>query len=432
MAVYTTLTSAAEVINTAGDTAQIVIQFTRYESGSGAHSFSELGIRVADWGSVAWDYALDDGLIVPGEYAFSLFDRDGDFSGPTLCLFKLLFPATNLQYETLITLKINGTEEYVGRLVSDSIDYDLDERKVSMKVEAASIKLNEMQLFAADGTTPINTLGLTASTWYSLPWLIQQIYKLVDSSIALADSSLTVRQGWTYYGVVMPANTPVLSNLTFSELYQLDDPLFFQYGYGLKTMGDVLRKLAIDWGCFTGFLHKRKAFFHQLFYYDSGNTQTLPRILSRKCAYRFFPIDYVSMGVFAGGVTIVPYSAGTYNALDEKRFDRGTALVSSFYDERYTNIKAVRSATTYDVYRVGSADVNAGAQNDYGEHGVNWWLAHKGNLDACRVDSFVVAGVTMDFTKSFSDSNGNKYQIISMKKKIADSQTEIDALYLGT
>jgi hypothetical protein len=426
---YITVKTASVTVNNEGDTVELWIKFTNSGTGTTADIVAETsGIRVADWGVIEWTYDFEDAFLVPGVFTVKLWDSD-------LVLRDMFFgtSATNLAFakNPKATLWLNGVEEYIGTVQEDSVLYDMGEQSVTFTCDAQTSILNKTLLYD-DDNAPLNPLGVTESIRYPILSMILLAYQLVDDTIAYP-ANLEISYDWLFSGVRFdPADSHPLTNMTFVELEGLSTYFFFDSTYGLTTVGDFLKKLALDFCAYTGLIHEKRAFFKKLFYYDATNVQTLGTVLNRQFNYRYGLLDYVEVTTQTSGNHT--YSTGTDNNI----VDRTLKLLSipECRSDFNSNLWALVNRTPdtddgeYNVYTVKDPILLSGAFSDLGDLQVAFWGNFRMNQMNCRVDHLTVSGIDYDFLKNFVD-DGRKYQIVGMKKKIASNITEIDAIYLG-
>jgi len=426
-----TLNSSTQTVNRDGDTAQVTMVFSSDGAGGNAtFTMAFKNIRVASWGDLEWSYDFEDALLVPGTYKLKLFDFDG-------YLESLFFGSAyaDLEKTALVTLTVNGDVKYIGTIQEDSVAYDVGERSVQFTCDPNILALNQTEIYDTDGTTPLNPFGY-GETYRLITDLLDDIFQLIDPSISYAGGSLMVVQDWHFWAERYdPADYKVKENIVFTELRQLTTPLYFDPTKGLTTVGDVLRKLAVDWCCFAGLIHSQRAFFKKLFYYDATNTQTLGTVKNRIFGYKYSLIDYVE-ATNDVGQTIV-YTQGTNSHITDRYLKRDT-LPGFYYDyagspTKGSNIMAVPTSEpypgTYYIFKASDTNVPGGLV-DFGQLVANFWYHYRHDLQHSRVDRIIAHGIDYDFLKDFTD-DGRLYQPIGMKISLANNTTEIDALYLG-
>lgn len=333
------------------NTLQLIIVFT--------HSFSlvdfsytaeEKNLRIEQYGKLEMQYDLEEAFLVPGKMSFVIGDPSGildeDFFG--------VDTGALTEKQALITLKLNGTAVFIGNIIEDSIDYDVTTMEVKFDAAPQLDVINKRMVYDEAGTTALNPLGLTSSTYNNVVDIIEKIYQLVNALISYP-TTLTVIHDWEFLGI-RDTSGAQLNDIVFEELYQLVDPLFFDNSYGISTVGDVLRKLAVDWCSFTGFISYDKAFFKKLFHYDAANLQTV-YVHGWKKGYRYGLIDYVKLTTGIASVN-EPYEEGTFTELQDRFINKKT--LPGFWvgpSSRESNIKSIISGRTgYFVFVVdGSA-----------------------------------------------------------------------------
>jgi len=297
-------------------------------------------ILVEDWGTISWNYDLDQLLLVPGRCVLKLSDLDS-------VLFNLFFgiDAIGLITDKRAKIKIyrNTTLVFSGKIAEDAIDYDVANYKVEIQAFSDLDLLNKTMVYDEDGAS-LNPLSYSDSTYYNTVNLIHEIYKEVDSSIAL-----TVKHTWDFYGLKNTAPGDFrLYDIDFTEIKQNSHYLYFDTSRGITSLGDALKKLAMDWGCFTGLLNDEEAFFSKIFYYDPDDLQSLGRVLSHRVQYKFNLKEYVKIKVL--GVSAY-YTEGNYLEIEDKILTRDETIVF-FYCDAFNRTFIGTSGT--DVY----ADIN--------------------------------------------------------------------------
>lgn len=423
------LKSRRQQVNNNGDVLQLVVTLqSPSDTGAETHKMEEdKDIRVSDWGELEWSYDFEDALLVPGTYNFTLEDGDS-------YLYQLLFGPAYAQYQKNAEVRVllNDATEYVGTLQEDAIRFDRGSRRAKLTVDPFSIKLNQQQLYNADGSA-VNPFNFKYQHYYSVQHLLEKMYGLVSPLISVGAGSLSIYHDWNFYATLQNPNSPYnlweLWDGKFTELFQLVDPLFFMSEYGLVTVGDVLKKLAMDWCCFTGLIHRDKAFFKKLFCYDPTNTQSLD-VLNTIATYQYQTIDYVK--VDAQGII---YERGVNTHLEGRDIQR-KSLPAFVRSKAFTNVKAgvargLGQDGYYNVYGVIDAgQLFKGQAVDSGKMQAEFWYNFRHNLDKCRVDEFQARGITYSFIKDFQ-YDGAMYQPISLKKQLAKNRSVFQALHLG-
>jgi hypothetical protein len=300
------------------NTIQVIIEFTHDLTGTDRNwNAKDYNLRILNYGKLSIGYDLEDAFLVPGTYSLVIGDPDG-------VLDDLFFGAGEIPIATdkqaKITLKINGSNKFLGHAIEDSIDYN-DATCICDLVFAPKTDLiNKRMVYDEDGL-PLNPFGYTQDTVVSILDILLDIYKLVNPSLTYP-TGLQIIQDWEFQGRRNPTTICYLNNITFVNLMQSVNELFFVNTYGILTCGDVLKKLAIDWCCFTGLISDEKAFFRKLFLYDPANVQSV-NVLSRKKGYKYGLIDYVKVTTELGDPD-EPYKEGVFTELEDRYIIRKT------------------------------------------------------------------------------------------------------------
>lgn len=455
MAYTITISTSEQVCNNEGDTLQLILIFdVDLTDSDQAYTAAEKNIKVTDWGAIEWAYDFEDALMVPSNYQVKLYDGS-DYLKNLLWGTSEEALATNKQVS--VTLKINGTVEYEGIAQEDGLRWEGSNKNITLNIDANTLLFNQKRLYNDSGAAYDHLNYNDPHSLVKYTKLLEDIYGIVNPDISYSGGDIIINQNWTFNGKKhtsnLPAGTDVITeseshdvtganwnnnqSFVFTDLYQETLAWFFDSSYGLTTMGDVLKKLAIDWCCFTGMINKNKAFFQQLFYYNASNLQTVD-VKGHSIFNKFNKIDYVEIASVRGQVYKEP-SASADSAIDERRIKR--KIIPGLYsvnlygvDPHWTlsNCQAVipsgSNAGTYVISSCNSTTPSHGGSN--GLVNAKYWYHWRGNITNCRVDEFLFKGITYDFLKNFNYNNG-KYQIIRMKKQLAKNLTNTEALYLG-
>ncbi|MEW6507176.1 MAG: hypothetical protein AB1432_05465 [Bacteroidota bacterium] len=201
----------------------------------------------------------------------------------------------------------------------------------------------------------INHWNYSRNTYRSIVSILENIYSIVDSSISYSGGILDLHS-WQMQGNRDSAEC-YLNNIRLPETYILTDPLFFDDAYQIKSFGDMLKKLAIDWGAFTGMLSNGKAFFKQLFNFNAANTQAV-KINKWEQGYELSLIDYVRVTTGINSPN-EPYTKGIYTPKEDRILERKS--LPGFYitaSQSGSNVKAVINRSNHFVFDHGSAISN--------------------------------------------------------------------------
>ena len=413
------------------DTAQILLEFP---DGSGGINAVDQSIYIQNYGNIELSYELDDPFMIPANYTLKIVDGSG-------YLFALFFPSSG-DPAPVVTLKINGVIEFIGKTIEDSILYDYETQVFTIKAAPRMDAINKQMIFDLDGD-PVNPFGYTETTtgiptFYSLTQLLEDIFQLVNSSISYSGGDIEISHGWEFKAFnVTPPYGEALSGLTFADLRTTANRFFFDDTTGIRNVGDVLRRIAQDFGAFAGMLSENKAFLKQLFYYDSGNTQTIDsaNIIARERRYSYGLIDFVRAIVRAPLSTDINYDEGTETTLEDRYLliDTLVFLDGAIYFDgstQYAILNHNTGGTNYNILQ-GKLDGVSATYISLGSLLAKFWHGKRSSLINCRTDFFQLIGVNYDFLKDFS-IGGEKFQILKLTKRLSENITEIEALNLGT
>lgn len=207
----------------------------------------------------------------------------------------------------------------------------------------------------------INPFAYTYNSSKRIVSILEDIFKLVNNSIGYP-TTLKVLHDWKFQGV-RNVNNVYLNDIDFSELYQLVNPLFWDGASQIKTCGDILKKLAIDWCAFTGMISDDKAFFKKLFYYDATNTQTVD-VLDREKAYKTSLVDYVKVTTNIGiSDPAEPYKEGIFTQVEDRGLERES--LPGYFLNNYnggTNVASLINRTGYFAFYYGGTIPNYPAE----------------------------------------------------------------------
>ncbi len=435
-----TITISTNVQQIGADTLQMLLTFNVNATGTNLYWDAKTqGIRVADWGVLDWSYDIEDAFMVPAIYNFKLLDAAGRLEN---LFFGTDAVALATDKRPIVEIKVNGLTDYKGKVQEDGVRHVSGTKALTINADSDTDVINKRKLFADDGT-PYNPFGYTLALWpngyYPIYKFFEDIYGLIDPSISFATGSLAITHDWSFGGwrILPTEDHNVINDVQFTELLQSAITLYNNPPMGLNNLGDILRKMAIDWCAFTGMLHKEKAFFKKLFHYDASNLQILGKVRAHEKYYKYGLIDYVKVTTEVGRALI--YTKGIDTQLEDRFLERDS--IPAFYDNqadpdiRNTNVQASinRSSSndgTYAIYRCADPNLLGGAFNDNGEVTSEFWYRNRGFIDKCRADVFKVEGVGYSYLKDFNDG-GSKFQPIIMKKQLGNGLTEIEAVYLG-
>ncbi len=404
-----TLTQAAENINNTPDTYQLILIFTvDLSAANQAHTFAAKSLLILDHGKTKWAYRMEDNLVSPQSQGFVISDPTGYLRG-------LLMGTSSEQVATRkqfdMNLKLNGTSVFQGRAVEDGMTCELIESTAGsyvVKFTAFPIEIEAVfkkNLYTATGVA-VNPFSYTTGVHELLTDIIDDIWQLMNAGI-----TVDYNQHWLFQEAI-----PGVTNIPFAELGYFPTEHFFDGPLdGIETCGDLLKRYCLEFGCFTGIKDYDNAFFTQLFFYDSGSTQSLGKVHRKIEGYIWNLLYYVQTTVL-GSATI--RAAGTYTkAIENQNLIITDAMASVVEDATTTSMDESKEA--------------GGSYQLFGNTISEFWFNNRGDITVTRTDEFLVDGVTYDFTKHFTHDSF-KYQIIEMEINWKTGQTNIKALNLGT
>lgn len=434
MASITTITSRLYHVD-ADNTLQFIMTFTESQSGTNTNLLAEdEGITALDWGQLEWSYNIEDPLLVPSSYQATFTDMHG-------LLDAMLFLPQGVNYDKQfdIEIKLNGDTLYLGTAQEDGLQYSDSAKTLKVSFDAHTDILNKTQLYSTNTsgqTVANNPFNLDADTNYPFTQLLEKMYSLTGQNISFADGSLKVSHNWLLAGQ-RQNSSHFCNTIRLKETTQLAKPLFFEPEHGFQNVGDILKNLAMDWGCFTGLIHKKKAFFKKLFTFDAANTQSITDVIDHEHQYKYSTIDYVKVSSGWGGMYAGDYSIGTDTKLEGRTKELKT--LPSFWELPppdgyrtciYANLaRGDDDDGYYAVYQANDPVID----NVYGTSAETlgkFWYNWQHSISNLRTDTFTLNGLQYDFLKDFIYES-SKFQPISMKMSLAQNRTEIEALYLG-
>lgn len=330
------------------NTIQLVMVFQQtFTTGSPSYTAAEKGLRVLEYDKLEMSYDLEDALLVPSKFSLTIGDPQGEFD-------EIFFGGNGTRgYQTdkqaTCTIKVNGINKFIGQIIEDSIELDMATKTIKFDAAPKTDAINKRMVYDDTGTVALNPFGFTSSSYYSIVYILEQIFSLINPAISYPDS-LEIIHDWQFKGQ-RDAGGAYVNDIVFTELQQLIDPLFFINQYGISNCGDVLKKFAVDWCCFTGLISYDKAFFKKLFHYNSNNLQTV-NVYGWKKGYRYGLIDYVKLTTGIASVN-EPYEEGVFTELEDRYLVKKT--LPGFWvgpSNKDSNVKASLSRSDYFIFTV--------------------------------------------------------------------------------
>lgn len=435
---------------------RLKIKFTINANGNDSTVIAkDENVFINDYGTQEWEYDIENFLIVPGVLDLKLSaPKSSNFIGYFFGTDFTVFIEADKRAEVLFEIQYDNTNweiEFKGNILEDSIDYNPDTTYLEFTAAPQTDLINKKMLYDLNGNAlnPLNyqVPDQNQTYMYLISKIINDIYKLINSNVAVEiyhdwvfqgeyDNADPIYNPGGYiifpYGLGEPPPDPqTLSDLSFLELYEDIRPLFFDNTKGLNTLGDVLRKLSIDWCCYTGMIHQEKAFFRKLFTNSPDAIYDLDpdSYIENRYKYQLNLINYVRYLV--PGVS-TPYERGTFTQLEGTYLDRDS-LVGFYQDigSSFTNILAYRT-NIYSVYKTKDTQISSSFL-DYGDVIASLWYNFRSNMKNCRIDPIITPGINHSIVLN-PRLNGIIYQPIRLKKYYNPKAlyTEIDGMYLKT
>lgn len=418
----------------------------------------DLGIYWADLGEKEDEYNLEDFLLSNAFYKTRLVvPEDSDFAKYFYATDGSIYESADKRADVLLEIKLypNSTfeEEFRGKKIEDTIDFDADFQDFAFEASPETDILNKTMLYSLDDTpVPLNPLGLVEGNKYKLKELLLKCWQLVNPALTIND--IILESDWRFAAqkyIITPYELNLTTGYTIDDIYLHVNRLFFDPAYGMTNVGDVLRKLAMDFGCFTGMITRSKPVFKKLFSYEAGDVVNLSNedYYTNKYRYQLNIITYVRV------TTRNPDTeeASVYHAPNEAAFTRlensyieresslfafmpysgdplfgwGNMFIYNETDEEFNTVVAVKDPSlvygaTTDWYQFEDT-----SYVPYGRLLADFWYAKRGHMRNCRIDNFKPGGLKYDMSKVFN-FKGNTYQPLRIKKLYKQYKTEIDGI----
>ncbi len=275
-------------------TIQLILKIQFAPSGSDVNfTASTENVWVNAYGRLKWEYNFDDQFVTPGTLSLQIADPDEKLS---VYFFDRSGTYTNVEiHNSRVELNLGGSLEFSGTIIADTVDFDQGTKLLSFSVASVSEVINNQVLILDDNTavnpfsyTNNSSVGTNAGTDPLFTEVIKNIFELVNSSIALR-----FYHTWQFKTV----NSDPSYNVPLTALHYNPFEIAFWTARTPKTAGDLLRRLAFDFHCYSGLINRDNAFFKQLFVYESGYTFT-PDVLDikRRIAYPHYEFIRIETG----------------------------------------------------------------------------------------------------------------------------------------
>jgi|GEM_PF-1699083 len=291
------------------------------------------------------------------------------------------YTVTNAVYsEGVVTVTFSIPHSFaIGKRVvfwdiTGMTDLNTDFRVQAVDEYTISVYLTTSQTYSGGGkakqTANLNPFEYPKSSFVSpiyivhrpIKNIIRDIYRLVNPDIDYPDG-LDIIHDWQFKGERLDGTTTYLNNISFVELNQVVDRLYFDNSYGISNCGDVLRSLAQDWASFTGLMSYNKAFFKRLFQYNQNNLQAV-EVLEWKKNYKYSLLDYITVETEANAPN-EPYHEGVFTEYEDRSLTRKSLtfyyyVSGSIRDSNiYANIQRLNHFTFNHGSNIGLSDFPA-------------------------------------------------------------------------
>lgn len=431
------ITTPVETVNDTPETCQIEMTITVNSTGSNT-SWDSLthGIRIVKWGELTQEYDIEEALMVPSEYQGVLGDSNGE-------LFTLLYETPDVDVKFYVKVKINGSQDFDGYVIEDGLEYDKGLKQLTINVMPKMDILNNTSVMDENGNM-LNPYGFPSYNVQFLTDYLMWIYQLVDSSLSPYTGSIKITHDWNFRGT-RTGDGHICDNIKLNELKFFWNPVNAEYG--VSSVADVLKTMAVNFCAFTGMTGQSQAFFKKLFYYDPSNLQTLGTVYNHKVLYRVQLLDYVKIRLKLFTTTppiLTDHEQGDANKSNITNKAMSKEIYLGFFTDLSGHFPPGDTQAMQGVLTRGTADdgvyqITAVSDSsiDGGEYKLDihdlislFWYNYRHNIVRLRTDLFTVKGIGYNFMKDFN-YNGYKYQPISVKKHLSDSKTDIEAIHLG-
>lgn len=325
------------------------------EGQSTTHDPLDFNVRILEIGDIETAYEMSDFSLVPSSLELSFTDSEKSW-------YDQLF---DNEYLSLKDCRIVMWSEYPdgslvnefdGNIVPDSISFDVYSRELTFTAATRFDVINEMLLYSPENAAfnPFHFTGERNET-VKITDLIKMIYQKVTPEIESSDITFTLpytyfgRQKATYLNATGVTTFEETDDIPSSELRITTRPFFFDTNRGLRNVGDVLRKVAFDLGCFTGIIGRKVFFKHLLTAGKSGGRIISERnILSFEKLINRFPTQYVK--ITEG--TLHPISIINPDAPDDVNKGGAQGWITRYWNSGNPPYYDCGTPSNYDDYNV--------------------------------------------------------------------------------
>ncbi len=406
------------------DQISVLLRIVNPFGGLNKYLSNEKGLSITKYGAIDIDFDLEDLFLLPSELQMS-------FSDPEQYLYGRLInhpSQENIYIDIYVEININGETKFKGYSKDDGINYNDDRKEISISF-APQLDIINRKMVYNENNEPTDPLKHGSAGHTSVIGVIQDIYQIINPEISYPNS-LKVNHEWEFRGHNVSEARVTVDGFKLTDIAINTKELFWDNSKGVRTLGDVLRKIAIDWGAFTGMIHQGKAIFHKLYFFDGNNTQEL-KVLSHKISFPYQMIRYVKTTD-----DINTYTSGTFTEMEGDYLERNLLSfcraenTEAPFGDAGTNLFVLENGQiSHYIYKVKDKSIS-NDWKDYGKLVADYWLYYRSNRAFARVDEFLVSGINYDFLKNFVYDN-KKFQIIGMKINLDKLHTTIRAIHLG-
>lgn len=419
-------------------------------------------VYITDLGQKEEDYQIEDLLITPSFYKSELSVPSGsDFRKYFYGKSEERFAKANRNAEVSLEIKSEGSttwkEEFLGNIIIKSLDYNPESTRFVFEAAPDMEILGRTMLYDLDGN-PINPFGYPVPTWpydndVKLVDLLIDCYKLVNPNLTVSD--LNLQHDWLFYAWLWIDDSFIMEEYDWllSELRIQYASLFFDSGFGIDSVADVLRYIAREFCCFTGMLSKNKPFFKKVMYSQTPFNLSEDSYLDIDERYELNKINYVRVDTkwHIDGTT---YGEQAFHAPNAEAF---TGLKDTFYNlnnllaawimnngTRISNIRAgirqfdpltdhyVHGARDPNIHYPGTSTIwyNVVGYPDIvpiGQLVADFWYNVRSDINKCRLDKIITHNINVSLLNNviFGD---REYMPLRILKRYKELITEIDGI----
>jgi hypothetical protein len=408
---------------------QVVLSFETTGTGGDVDN-DDPGVEVylSEFGEVSIEYDIEELLAVNGRLKFSLLDNasyiynrlfsdDAAFSDYTKRMFLLLeYSGVGLPY---------AGYAFQGGIAAETMEYN-ERQKLFSAMAIQEHKFNSVALYK-DGES-LNPLGYAVGASHKLQDVILALLGLVGYFPATEAEC-----DWIWKGTTGGETPTVIDDITFEELYIKTDDLFRNPDSGLTTVGDLLRQLAFELGCYFGVFRTTMHFFRPLAKsnVDKQKAVSNDAVIERKNGFNSpapyvrvqSMYDYVAASVFEIGDS--SYNGSSY-AIDRKAILLYTGNETDFQ----FNLWVLRSGIDYAI--IGAKTPITGEEYyQYSEAPARYWYALRNTGNRLKTKEVKLHGFEWEFLDE-PLINGVVHRILKMATDYQKNTTSMTLMSIDT